>query len=125
MESMWPIAQRAGLTMLQLACQWNLAQPAVRCVIPTLIQETGSGARPIEAKRAELAALPEHIRLSQAEVEEIRALGDNRGCMALKGASPDYAGEQRPDRWPLDDRLEDVARRWEIEPGRDLVQAHG
>ncbi len=125
MESMWPIAQRAGLTMCQLACQWNLAHLAVRCVVPTLIQETGPRARPIEAKRAELAALPEHIRLSDADVEEIRALGDNRGCMALKGASPEHDGEQRPDRWPLDERLADVARRWQIEPGRDLVQAPG
>ena len=123
MESMWPIARRAGLTMLQLACQWNLAHPAVRCVAPTLIQETGPQARPIEDKRAELAALPEHIRLSDADVEEIRVLGDNTGCMTLKGASPEHDGEQRPDRWPLDERLEDVARRWQIEPGRDLVQA--
>jgi hypothetical protein len=125
MESMWPIAQRAGLTMLQLACQWNLAHPAVRCVVPTLIQETGARARPVEDKRAELAALPEHIRLSDADVEEIRALGDNTGCMALKGATPEHDGELRPDRWALDDRLQDVARRWHIEPGRDLVQAHG
>jgi aryl-alcohol dehydrogenase-like predicted oxidoreductase len=125
MESMRPIAQQAGLTMCQLACQWNLAHPAVRCVVPTLIQEAGPQARPIEAKRAELAALPEHIRLSDADVEEIRALGDNRGCMALKGASPEHDGEQRPDRWPLDDRLAEVARRWRIEPGRDLVQAQG
>jgi aryl-alcohol dehydrogenase-like predicted oxidoreductase len=125
MQSMWPIAQRSGLTMLQLACQWNLAHPAVRCVVPTLIQEPGPRARPIEDKRAELAALPEHIRLSDADVEEIRALGDNTGCMALKGASPDHDGEQRPDRWPLDERLDEVARRWHIEPGRDLAQAHG
>ncbi len=125
MESMWPIAGRAGLTMLQLACQWNLAQPAVRCVVPTLIQESGPHARPIGDKRAELAALPEHIRLSEVDVDEIRALGDNTGCMALKGASPEHQGDQRPDRWPLDDRLEDVARRWRIEPQRDLVQAEG
>src|SRR5206468_504021 len=32
MEAMRPIAERHGLTMLQLACAWNLAQPAVRCV---------------------------------------------------------------------------------------------
>jgi hypothetical protein len=111
--------------MLQLACQWNLAHPAVRCVVPTLIQEAGPQARPIEDKRAELAALPEHIRLSDADVQEIRALGDNSGCMVLKGASPEHDGEQRPDRWPLDERLEDVARRWQIEPTRDLVKAGG
>jgi aryl-alcohol dehydrogenase-like predicted oxidoreductase len=121
-ESMWPIAQRAGLTLLQLACQWNLAQPAVQCVSPTLIQEIGPHARPIEDKRAELAALPTESRLSPVDLEEIRALGDNTGCMALKGASPEHEGEDRPDRWELDERLVDVARRWRIEPRRDLAQ---
>ena len=57
LERMRPYAERHGLTMLQLACAWNLAQPAVRCVAPTLIQESGPDARPIEDKRAELAAL--------------------------------------------------------------------
>jgi hypothetical protein len=42
--------------------------------------------------------------------------------MALKGASPDHSGESRPDRWELDERLEQVARRWGIDPGRDLAQ---
>ena len=56
LERMRPYAERHGLTMLQLACAWNLAQPAVRCVAPTLIQESGPGARPVEDKRAELAA---------------------------------------------------------------------
>jgi aryl-alcohol dehydrogenase-like predicted oxidoreductase len=119
-ESMRPIADRAGLTMIQLACQWNLAHKAVACVAPTLIQEIGD-ARPIESKRAELAALPAEIRLTDAEVERIRALGDNTGCMALKGASPRHSGEARPDRWELDERLERVARRWGIDPERDLV----
>ena len=122
LESMWPIAQRAGLTMLQLACQWNLAQPAVHCVAPTLIQEMGPEARPVEEKRAELAALPPESRLSAVDVEEIRSLGDNTGCMALKGASPQHDGEERPDRWGLDERLQEVARRWQIEPERDLIQ---
>jgi aryl-alcohol dehydrogenase-like predicted oxidoreductase len=123
MESMWPIAQRAGLTMLQLACQWNLAQAPVACVAPTLIQEPGVDARPIEDKRAELAAVPAESVLSNAEVEEIAALGDNTGCMTLKGASPEHDGEERPDRWALDDRLQAVARRWRIEPARDLARA--
>ena len=55
---MRPIAERHGLTPLQLACAWNLAHAPVRCVAPTLIQEPGDDARPIEAKRAELAAVP-------------------------------------------------------------------
>ncbi len=36
LERMRPIADRAGLSMIQLACQWNLAQAPVRCVAPTL-----------------------------------------------------------------------------------------
>ena len=41
LELMRPYAERHGLTMLQLACVWNLAQPPVRCVAPTLVQESG------------------------------------------------------------------------------------
>jgi aryl-alcohol dehydrogenase-like predicted oxidoreductase len=124
LERMRPIAERNGLTTLQLACQWNLAHEPVRCVAPTLIQEPGAGARPIEDKRAELAALPAEVKLSADDVAAIRAIGDNSNCMALKGASPDHEGEARPDRWPLDDELRGLAERWGIDPGRDLRQ-HG
>jgi hypothetical protein len=41
---------------MQLACQWNLRTRPSSCVVPTLIQEIGDGARPIEDKRSELAA---------------------------------------------------------------------
>jgi aryl-alcohol dehydrogenase-like predicted oxidoreductase len=122
LDAIRPIAERCDLTMIQLACQWNLAHEPVRCVVPTLIQEAGESARPIEDKRAELASLPAQIRLSPEDVDAIRAIGDNTGCMALKGASPQHDGEERPDRWPLDERLETVARRWRIEPARDLVK---
>jgi aryl-alcohol dehydrogenase-like predicted oxidoreductase len=122
MESMRPLAERTGLTMIQLACQWNLAHEAVACVVPTLIQERGPHARPVEEKRAELAALPRELRLTDDDVEAIRGIGDNTGCMALKGASPEHSGELRPDRWELDEHLEAVARRWGIEPRSDLVK---
>jgi aryl-alcohol dehydrogenase-like predicted oxidoreductase len=122
LEAMRPIAQRAGLTPMQLACQWNLAHAAVACVAPTLIQEVGPQARSIEDKRAELAALPSEIRLTEDDVAEIRRIGDNTGCMALKGASPQHAGVEQPDRWGMDEHLEHVAMRWRIEPGRDLAQ---
>ncbi len=116
-----PYAERANLTPIQLACQWNLAHPAVECVVPTLIQETGPEARPVEAQRAELAALPAEQRLDAAAVAEIRAIGDNTGCMALKGASPQHEGEERPDRWPLTEELAAVGDRWGIDPDRDLI----
>jgi aryl-alcohol dehydrogenase-like predicted oxidoreductase len=122
LESLRPIAQRTGLTMIQLACQWNLAHQAVSCVVPTLIQEVGQNARTVESKRAELAALPSEQRLSLADVDAIRSIGDNTGSMSLKGASPEHSGEERPDRWGMDGRLEEVARRWRIEPERDLAQ---
>jgi aryl-alcohol dehydrogenase-like predicted oxidoreductase len=121
-ERMRPIAERTGLTMLQLACQWNLAHPAVRTVVPTLVQEVGPHARPVEQQRAELAALPADQRLSDEDVASIRQAGDNTNCMTLKGATPDHQGEERADSWPLYDRLEQVAQRWAIEPGRDLVK---
>src|SRR3954451_7859488 len=98
LEQMRPIAERNGLTMLQLACQWNLAHGPVECVVPTLIQEAGG--RPVEEKREELAALPQQT-LSDEDVQTLRAIGDNTGCMALKGGSPEYEGDALPDRWAL------------------------
>jgi aryl-alcohol dehydrogenase-like predicted oxidoreductase len=123
LELMRPHAERHGLTMLQLACAWNLSLPAVRCVVPTLIQEGGAdgGARAIEDKRAELAALPAHARLSERELAEIRAIGENKGCMALKGASVEHEGPAAADRWPLDEQLSELAARWGIDPASDLV----
>jgi aryl-alcohol dehydrogenase-like predicted oxidoreductase len=115
MARLRPYAERHGLTMLQLAAQWDLAHPAVACVAPTLIEEPG-GRKPVEAKRAELASTPAEVRLSPEEVAEIRALGDNTGTMALKGASPEHEGEARPDRWALDEELSALARRWAIDP---------
>jgi aryl-alcohol dehydrogenase-like predicted oxidoreductase len=120
---MRPFAERRGLTMIQLACQWNLAHDPVACVVPTLIQEAGPAARPVEDKRAELAALPTENRLTPEDAKAIRTLGDNTGCMALKGANPGHEGEERPDRWPLDDELAEIARRWSIDPDEDLVAA--
>jgi aryl-alcohol dehydrogenase-like predicted oxidoreductase len=122
LDAVRPIAARAGLTPIQLACQWNLAHAPVGCVAPTLIQEVGPQARAIEDKRAELAALPPELRLSDADVAEIRRLGDNTGAMALKGASPQHSGDEQPDRWAMDAHLERVAQRWRIEPDRDLAQ---
>jgi aryl-alcohol dehydrogenase-like predicted oxidoreductase len=120
---MRPIAESRGLTLLQLACQWNLAHRPVRCVAPTLIQEAGPDARPVEAKREELAALPEENRLTEDDVAALRAIGDNTGSMTLKGAAPDHEGEPRPDRWALTPDLAELAARWGIEPGRDLQPA--
>ncbi len=128
LERMRPYAEQHGSTPLQLACQWNLAHRAVRCVAPTLIQEGGAQARPIEDKRAEVAALAElqtvpAAQLSETEVAELRAIGDNTGCMALKGASLQHEGEPLPDRWALDERLREVAASAGIDPDGMLAAA--
>lgn len=121
LEAARPIAERHGLTMLQLAAQWDLAHPAVACVAPTLIQEIGAGARTVESKRAELAATPREVRLTAEEVAELRALGDNQGSMLLKGATPDHESDEiLVDRWPLEPALVAAGERWGIDAGRDL-----
>ena len=123
LERMRPIAERHGLTMLQLACAWNLAHDAVECVAPTLIQEPGADAKPIEDKRAELAAVPARSPLSGEEVDEIRAIGDNTGSMAAQGrhARTTRARSART-AGRLEERHAEVASRWGIEPERDLRQ---
>ncbi|HEV2768884.1 MAG TPA: aldo/keto reductase [Solirubrobacteraceae bacterium] len=122
-EPMRAIAARHDLTLLQLACAWNLAHPAVRCAVPTLIQEPGEDARTVEAKRAELAGVPAQAVLSDDEVAEIRRLGDNTGSMLLKGATPDHEGEALADRWAVSEELAAVGARWGIDPDRDLRRA--
>lgn len=122
LELMRSYAERHGLSMLQLACLWDLAQPAVRCVAPTLIQESGPDARPVEDKRAELAALEATVQLSAEELQAIREIGDNRGSMALKGASLEHEGSALADRWSIDAELTAVAERWGIDPARELIK---
>jgi aryl-alcohol dehydrogenase-like predicted oxidoreductase len=128
LEQMRPIADAHGMSMLQLACAWDLAQSTVRCVAPTLIQEPaasgGQSPRAIEHKRAELAAVPEVIARSPLrpdEVRRLREIGENTGCMALKGANLAHEGPARPDRWGLDGDLRALAGRWGIDPVRDLA----
>jgi aryl-alcohol dehydrogenase-like predicted oxidoreductase len=113
---MRPIAEKHGLSLLQFACIWNLSHPAVESVVPTFIQEAGDAARPIEEKIREFGALPD-IRLSPEEVESIRAIGDNTGCMMLKGASQRHQSSERPDEWPMRQDLLELADRYAL--GRD------
>jgi aryl-alcohol dehydrogenase-like predicted oxidoreductase len=121
LELLRPIAERHGLTSLQLACQWTLAHGPIACVAPTLIQEPGATARPVEEKRADLAGVPAEIVLSAEEVAEIERIGENAGCMALKGGTPGHQGDEQPDSWPVSEELRTVADRWSIVPERDLV----
>jgi aryl-alcohol dehydrogenase-like predicted oxidoreductase len=120
LQRMREIADGRGMTLLQLACSWTLEQPAVESVVPTLIQEAMPDAKPIEALLEELAGVLNLQPLAPDEVSEIAQLGDNTGCMALKGASPQYLGPPQPDQWPMRDYHWETAKRWGIEPNRDL-----
>ena len=117
------IAQKHGLSLLQFACLWNLAHEPVHSVVPTIIQEIGEGARDIESKVDDLAALPEQV-LTQEEVEEVAAIGNNKGCMELKGGNPAHQGEALPDRWAVNNDLAGVAKRGAIDPAVDFAYAH-
>jgi len=123
LDQMREIAANHKLTMLQLACLWNLSQPAVKSVIPTIIQEVGAGARPIEAKVDELASLPD-VKLNEEELEFIAEIGNNKGCMELKGANRSHTGAPQPDRWGIVPDHEVAAKHWEINPDADLACTH-
>lgn len=123
MNKMRGFAKKYGLTTLQLACLWNLSHAPVKTVVPTLIQEAGERVKAIEAKADELAELPE-VTLSAEDAAAIEAIGDNRGCMQLKGGNPNFSGEPEPDKWPLNSDLISAAERWRICPEKDLVCVH-
>lgn len=120
LERIRPIGRRHQLTMLQLACQWCMGHMPVASVAPTLLQEAGETAKRIEDQLTELANLPEEQRVTPEEILEITRIGDNTGCMALKGASRQYQGVPQGDQWPMTEQLEQVAERWNIHPDRDL-----
>lgn len=108
-EKMRPLAEKYDLSMLQFASIWNLSQKPVESVVPTFIQEAGEDAVPVERKIEDLAAVPD-VTFTPEEVESIRQIGDNTGCMALKGASQRHDGPcERPDEWPMRDELLELA----------------
>jgi len=123
MDLLRPLAEKHRLTMLQLACLWNLSHRGVKNVTPTLIQESGSASRPIESKADELAALPE-LKFSEEEVAFIARVGDNQGCMTLKGSNRSHTTAAEADRWSLTPDLEAVGRKWAINPDQDLASTH-
>ena len=122
-DQMRDIAEKHNLSMLQLACAWNLSQTRVKSVVPTLIQEVGENAKPIEEKLDDLAGVSD-FTLSEEEVAALREIGNNKGCMTLKGGNPEYEGEPVADRWGLNPDLSAVGETWGIKPEEDLACVH-
>ena len=113
MEKMRPIADKYGMSMMQLAAIWNLSQPAVKSTVPTFLQEHHDTAIPIEDKIIDFGKLPD-ITLTAEESETIRSIGDNTGCMKLKGASSRHETSERPDEWPMRDDLLAVIEKYDL-----------
>lgn len=116
-EKMRPIVGKSGLTLLQFAAIWNLSHPAVASVVPTFMQEVGEGARPIEDKIREFSQMPGDLRLTPEEIEQVRRIGDNTGCMTLKGASQRHSEHLRCDEWPMRPELLELAARYGLGSG--------
>ena len=65
-----------------------------------------------ESGAAWLAELPD-VRFRPEEVEQVRQIGDNTGCMMLKGASKRHTAHgDRADEWPMRPELLEVAGRY-------------
>ena len=47
-------------------------------------------------------------------MEQIRRIGDNTGCMMLKGASKRHEKSERADEWPMRGDLVEVAERYAL-----------
>lgn len=112
-DQMRPIAGKYGLNPLEFASIWNLSHLGVESVAPTFIQEASATARPIEDKILEFAQLPT-TRMTPEDLETVRRIGDNSGCMLLKGASRRHKTQERPDEWPIRPDLIDLATRHQL-----------
>jgi aryl-alcohol dehydrogenase-like predicted oxidoreductase len=112
-ERMLPLAEKYKLTPIQFASAWNLSLPMVECVVPTFFQEATDDARSIDEQIRDFAALPD-VKFTPEEVEQIRRIGDNTGCMTLKGASKRHASSERADEWPMREDLLEVAGKYDL-----------
>ena len=55
----------------------------------------------------------QRLTLRPEEVEQVRQIGDNTGCMILKGASKRHATHgDRADEWPMRPELLEIAGRY-------------
>ena len=116
-----PIGDRHGLTPMQLAAAWTLAQPAVSCVVPTLIQEAGPRRQAGRAEAVGAGRGAGRLAAVRGRAGRDRCRRRQRRQHGAEGGVTRARGRARPDAWPLDDDLRSVAERWGIAPERDLV----
>ena len=124
LERMRPVAERHGLTPLQLACAWNLAHGPVE----TRRADAHPGARRPRRSRPSAPSSPPTPRDVAAERRarspSCARIGDNTRLDAAQGRD---ARPRRPARSPtagrVDDQLAELAARWRIDPARDLTRA--
>ena len=59
--------------------------------------------RPLRDTYVHVGDFPKHpLRdLTEEEREKLAEIGNNKGCMSLKGGMPEHTGETQPDRWAL------------------------
>ena len=113
LELLKPIASKYGVSLMDLACQWNLQQESVSSVVPTLIQESFKGAMPYEEKVKRLANFTS-FELEVSDQILIGEIGDNTGCMPLKGGSHRHSEHLRVDEWPMTEHLANLAKRYDL-----------
>ena len=102
LERMRPIAERHGLTTLQLACQWNLAHEPSPASCRRSSRSPGRGAR---ADRGQARRAGRRARRGRARRRRGRGDPRDRRQHRLHGAQGRRArprGRAAPDRWPLD-----------------------
>jgi hypothetical protein len=87
----------------------------VKSVVPTLIQEHGEGARSIESKLDDLAALPEQcLSARKRSKRSVRSVTTPAAWPSKAPASATKGQEPRADEWPMRPDLLDLATRWSL-----------
>ena len=108
-KAMSDIAEANKLSPIQFSLAWALSLDAVKHVTPTVIREKGETMKHVTKRIEEMATTPATTLTSQ-EMSIIQKIGDNTGCMPLKGASTRHQHGVRPDEWPLRPKLNQIAK---------------
>ena len=122
LERMRPIAERHGLTTLQLACQWNLAHDPVALRRP----DADPGARRRraagrgQARRARRRARASSCSPTTRSPRSARSATTPAAWRSRAPSPRATRASPQPDRWPLTSELRELAARWAIEPEREL-----